>query len=489
MICWTSFLNKITAMLLGLLLLSGCAGRGGGGSTPLRVDIAAITQEGRQVVGQGTLRVRATTEGATGPLRYILLSQKGGMTMLEASGDKPTWQWRPKMPGAYRLQVVAMDEEGRRAASAWSARYHFAPALDDRTLVALLPPDNISGAAAPLADIHAALRRHLTAAGLQLLEAERLSAFMKKHRMRHTGGLDRDLARALRQETGAEAVFISALESWQERGEPRVAMLTRLVLTTDPPEIVWMDSVGLAGNERPGLLGLDRITSPTELLNKALTRLIDSLDRYMAGQHRSYRGPRQIAGRDYQAVEPPRQEPGADLLGAGRRAVHAPRSSHRLSGFAPDRPYSVAVVPFLNIEARPNAGQVMALHFVKELHRYENIQVIEPGVVRHTLLKYRMIMEAGPSLAVSDVLANNTILGADLILSGKVFDYQGETTTSKVDFSVQIFDGPQRRVVWNSRSYADGDERVYFFDMGRIASAHGLASRMAGRACEMFLQD
>ena len=98
--------------------------------------------------------------------------------------------------------------------------------------------------------------------------------------------------------------------------------------------------------------------------------------------------------------------------------------------------------------------------------------------MRETLLRYRMIMQTGPSMASSDVLQDKDILGADLIVSGKVFDYQGEFGESKVDFSVQVFDGLKREVVWASRSYATGYQGVYFFDWGSVPSAHGLASRM-----------
>jgi hypothetical protein len=493
MISWTNFLNRRRsrqAVLVLALALTGCASRGGVPAEPLAVRLVAAAQPVPLTAGRAALSVRAVVSGADpATVRYRLLSEKEGQSLEEAGGPQAAWQWRPKMPGTYRLRVGALAADGRQAVSAWSRPYQVEPALDTHTLVAVLPPDNLSGGPAPLADIHAALGRQLAALGVRLLEPEILAAFMKEHRMRHTGGLSAELAMALRRETGVEAVLITAVESWQESGEPKVALLARLVLTTDLPEIAWMDSVGIAGHERPGLLGLGRITTTAAALTAALEGLTASLERYMAGQHRSQRGTRRRPGREAAGDTPvlPAQF-SADAAGPGPSGGHAPRSSHRAADFAPERPYTVAVVPFLNIDARKDAGAVLALHFVKALHRYENIHVLEPGVVRQTLLKYRMIMAAGPSLAVSDVLASPAILGADLVLSGKVFDYQGESGASKVDFSVQIFDGPGRAVVWNSRSYATGLDRVYFFNVGRIASAHGLASRLAGQACDVFMQ-
>ncbi|MCD6188365.1 MAG: hypothetical protein J7K09_09395, partial [Desulfuromusa sp.] len=157
---------------------------------------------------------------------------------------------------------------------------------------------------------------------------------------------------------------------------------------------------------------------------------------------------------------------------------HQPQFFYRASTFNPAGQYTVAVIPFLNINARKHAEKIVALHLVEQLNRYANIRVFEPGLVRETLLRYRMIMQQGPSLAAADILASKDILGADLILSGRVFDYQGEFGESKVDFSVQIFDGIKREVIWASRSYATGNQGVYFFDWGWIPSAHGLSRRM-----------
>ncbi len=61
--------------------------------------------------------------------------------------------------------------------------------------------------------------------------------------------------------------------------------------------------------------------------------------------------------------------------------------------------------------------------------------MVEPGLVREQLLKYRLIMQAGPSLAISDVLAGRHALAADLILSGYVFDYQDQSENPKIDFA------------------------------------------------------
>jgi len=121
----------------------------------------------------------------------------------------------------------------------------------------------------------------------------------------------------------------------------------------------------------------------------------------------------------------------------------------------------------------------MALHFVKQMTALDNFTVIEPGIVRQALLKYRIVMDAGISYAQTSLLSSK--LNADLILTGKIFDYQdyeGFGGTAKVDFSTQLIEKESREVVWTSESRNEGDDGVFFFDWGKINTAHAMASEM-----------
>jgi TolB-like protein len=139
----------------------------------------------------------------------------------------------------------------------------------------------------------------------------------------------------------------------------------------------------------------------------------------------------------------------------------------------------VAVIPFLDLSGRRRAGTITALHFVKQLIRSAQFTVVDPGLVREQLLKYRIIMESGPSFANSEIISSDVSLGVDLVFSGTVFDYQDVFGIPKVEFSVKIIEGRSRQLVWSSRSQNDGKEGVVFFDLGRIYTTHQLASDMA----------
>jgi TolB-like protein len=487
MIFLINFLNnRACILLLAVFLLAGCAQleqleqEKPEPLAMLGMDVA--WQEGPQTARLGSLRCSIRTSGGSGKVTFELQTLKGGIATIEHSGEESTWSWSPKEPGIYRVKTTATDDTGASVDSSWSAEYRFDPPVDAGSLYAVLPVDNISAAKAPLAEIHQALINALTEKGFQILAHETLDDFMEKNRVRYTGGLNSEIGRKLQEELGVEGVFITSLETWQDGSPPRVSLVSRVDLPGEWPEILWIDSVGLTGDDAPGLLGIGRIKSAEQLLAKGVDSLVNSFQLYLAGGYPTYR-----AASDRQEMRMVNSANStADFFGTKIERRHQPRFTYRAPDYDPAGRYSVAVVPFLNVDVRKYAGEVVALHFVKQLSRYENLRVVEPGLVRQIMLDYRMIMEAGPSLANSDILASENILGADIVFSGKVFDYQGTLGMSKVDFSVQAFDGKKREVVWTSRSYATGDEGVYFFAVGRVPSAHGLTTRMSKAVVDLL---
>jgi len=445
---WTSWLE-----IVGPLTLKGLA-----------ADLAAPRPALRRPV-----RWTATTRGGVGETHYEFRSRKNGIVVVEQSGPEPVWSWTPRKAGTYQVQVVATDAEGHAEASDWSPEYRITPAVDRESRIAFLPVENLSGVEAPLVAIGDSFAELLENRGFRFLDPGKLAAFMARYRWRNTGGISSRLSRNLREETGTEAVLITSVESYQGGGRPKISLICRLVLCLDRPRIVWIDSVGLTGVDAPGLLGLGLIEDPDLLVKKAELQLLASLERYVAGKEETQRRWYVPASEEMAGKNAPR---------IALKDRYRPRSFYRATRFDPAAPYSVAVVPFLNEYARKNAGLVLPLHMIAALHPYENLEVLEPGVVRDYLLRYRLIMPAGPSMAIADVLASPTTIDADLVLSGQVFDYQGLQGTPKIDFSVQIVDGKKREMIWWSRSYATGDEGVYFFDVGRVRSVQKLANWM-----------
>lgn len=325
--------------------------------------------------------------------------------------------------------------------------------IGGRFLIAVLPMENLSGTAAPLREIRGALIDGLKARGIHVLQDDTLERFMAKYRIRYTGGIDKISAKGFKDEIDCQAVLITSLELYNETNPPKFALTSRLVSTGDNPVILWIDGIGLAGDDSPGILGLGLIEDPKALQKKALNRLLDSLRESLSGQKEN--------------------------KGLSVKRKFRPKISYRSPVIEGKRRYTVAVVPFFNRSERKYGAEIVSLHFVKHLKEFEQFDVIEPGIVRQQLLSLRIIMDQGVSLADADAIF--AMLNVDLVVTGQVLDYQdyqGSFGKPKVDFTAEVIERKSRGVVWSSTSYNQGDDGVFFFDWGRVNTAHAMASQM-----------
>ena len=331
--------------------------------------------------------------------------------------------------------------------------------------IAVFPVENLSGTNAPIKNIRELLIDQLKKGGFHILEEEALEMFMARNRVRYTGGIDKEMAQALRKETRTDGVLITCLELYSEVNPPKIALISRLVSTDENPVILWIDGIGLAGDDSPGILGIGLIEDPKDLLRKAVEGLTRSLEDFL-----------------YKKMVK------EDVKNAKKR--FQPKTSYRSNLLGLGSKYTLAVIPFFNRSERRNAGEIMLLQFIRNLKRFDQFNVVELGVVRRHLLTLRIIMEEGMSLANADALF--AALDVDLILTGKVMDYQdyqGVDGKPKVDFSIQLIEKRNRKVVWGSTSYNEGDEGVFFFDWGRVNTAHAMASQMTQWIGKMILED
>jgi TolB-like protein len=329
-----------------------------------------------------------------------------------------------------------------------------ASAEGDRiTTVAIFPVENLSGDSVPAGLVKQFLSARLSSGGVRLLADDALEAFMVRHRVRYAAGLDADTAAALRQETGVEGVVVASFELSSESLPPKVALIARLISTSALPSVVWADDAGMAGDDGPGFFELGVVNDYEELLTRALDRLSDSLLDYLTtGEARE----RSKAASKFK----PRTAFSGLTLEAGRQ-------------------YSVAVVPFVNLSERRNAGDVLALLFMRHLAGAAAFRVVDTGVVRRQLLDARIIMEGGLSLSDADMVA--ALIEADYVLGGRVLryeDYDGAGGRTRVEFSAVLIEKKTRKVVWSSDSCNDGSDGVHFFERGTTKTAHAMATQM-----------
>src|SRR5512140_3029327 len=98
-------------------------------------------------------------------------------------------------------------------ALALAACRHAAPAAVAPPLrIALFQLQNASGGAAPIRPLTEALDAALGGRGLDVVPRSELDGVLAQHRIRFTGGVDRAMAKVLREELAVDAVLIPTLE-------------------------------------------------------------------------------------------------------------------------------------------------------------------------------------------------------------------------------------------------------------------------------------
>jgi TolB-like protein len=327
--------------------------------------------------------------------------------------------------------------------------------LPEKTMsIAVFPLENLSGTVAPVKAVRESLVTELEGRGIRVLDEQALERFMAKRRIRYTAGVDEATAQALKSETGVGGVLLTSVELFSETVPPKIALAARLVGTGETPSILWTDGVGLAGDDHPGLLGLGLVEDPAVLTHRALSALAGSLERYLSGES-GRKGPAKV------------------------KSKFQPKTVYRSATLEFDKKRSVAVVPFFNESERKNAGDMLVLQLVRQLSKFPDITVIEPGLIRSAFLTLRIIMDQGVSL--TDATALFSLLDADFVLAGRVFDYQdyeGIWGNAKANFSVQLIEKKTQKVVWSSVSRNAGNDGVYFFDLGRVNTVNAMTAQM-----------
>jgi len=323
-----------------------------------------------------------------------------------------------------------------------------------RPVLALFPFQNLTGGRAPGKQLLVALEIALRQRGLEIAAEDITERALAKYRIRYTGGLDHEAAKALREELGVDGVLIASVDVFSAASPPKLAVTVRLVSATEEPAVLWIDTFARAGDDAPGLLGLGLVSAMKDLEREAMSELAGSLVTFLdTGDF----GGDCASGRRFR----PRIAFRSPLLDdvEGRR--------------------SIAVLPFQNQTGRRDAGEAIVVQFVKLLSWAKSFEVIEPGVVRSELLALRIILDGGVSLDAARVVLDG--VRADLVLSGSVRAYEddsGRAGAPKVEFTAYILDRRTSEIVWSSTSRGEGDDGVFFFGAGKVTTSSALACRM-----------
>lgn len=329
------------------------------------------------------------------------------------------------------------------------------PALPARPAIAriaVFPPVNLTGGAVELKPLGNLLQAKLAGEGLDAVGGDALEPFLSRHRIRYTGGVDREVAAAAGSELGVAGILVTSVDLYQAN-PPDFGASMRLVSADRKAEILWAGGAARAFDDEPGWFDLGIASTPQLLEAEVFARTARALAASLSSH-----GPHAMACAD--------------------DARFLPKVRFRSAGLDSSE-YAIAVLPFQNESSHPDADDLLALQFVRQLRAIGNFRVLEPGVVRSELLHFRIVMDNGISLDTARVILE--LLHADLVIAGIVRDYRDallKGTAPSVEFTVFALERQDDEVVWESTSHGRGDDQVLFFDVGRVSTAPELACRM-----------
>ena len=383
-----------------------------------------------------------------------------------------------------------------------------------RSRIAIFPLENLSGTPAPLRELRDEITTAMRSKGLTIIEPSTVDSFIENQHVRYLGGIDEKTASLLKEKTGADLVLLTTVELYSDVLPPKFSLISRLVRLEGVPEILWMDSVGIAGDDAQGFLGIGLINDIKKLRKKGITSIAASLESGLKKpQYRRKQFPVKVRKEEpftltdlIQGIKkerprlnsmlpPPKPETVEELLrkmkasGGLFMSRYAPVDWYSSQDMRADQERTIAIIPFFNRSTRKHAADLQVLHLAKQLVINGSFRVLELGVIRDKMLSMHVIMNDGISIPSMDLITIS--LGVDLLLNGLVFDYQdtvGYGSHPRVDFSLQMFERDTKKILWSSHSHNKGDDGVFFFDYGRIATAGTLSDKMC-RALVLKLVD
>jgi len=92
---------------------------------------------------------------------------------------------------------------------------------EERIRIAVYPVENLSGNCCTIKEIRQMFIENLGAKGVDVVDEETLEKFMAKYRIRYTGGVSTEIAKAFKQDINVSSILITSLELYSDANPPR----------------------------------------------------------------------------------------------------------------------------------------------------------------------------------------------------------------------------------------------------------------------------
>jgi TolB-like protein len=394
------------------------------------VNTSASTVSGRTagIMGKGT---DIAGEGAVGSVR----PDKAGFKLASAKGMDTD---DPVVAAAAEVSEIIADREENIRSLRTSRSYDIASDLIDPLAepawnrVAILPFENFSDTYNSFDMVMPELVTVLEEKGYDVVDQDKLNDFLCAHRVRETGYVSRNLARALRNRFGARAVMVGSVVLFSSTGEPQLGLISRLVDSSDG-SILWADYSSAIGDDYTTILGLRRIRQIEKMVPRVVESLLDSF-----------------------SIEPPYK----DI----------------------ESTYRLAVMPFQNNSGHRDAGMIASQLFMVALYKSEMFDPVEYGEVKKHVFDLRIRSKAGLDFRSIQDLREAIRVDGFVVGNVELYD-EGELmkTPPKAAVTARLLDARDNRIVWYNRYHMSGDDDIIVLDWRKLMTVDRVADKIVSR--------
>lgn len=333
----------------------------------------------------------------------------------------------------------------------------------DSRVLALLPFENVSGSVDSVRLVMPLIERRLREKGYQIAAPEKIELFLSRNRIRNSGMMSRGQLSDLRREFGVDLALLGSVDLYYESAQnPQWGVSSRVVSTREG-NILWAESTGRTGGDFTTMLGLGTITSGSELAEKVVEIMFETLP---------------PAGTPFPA---PQGSKSWTLPWLGAKA------GYRSPSLDSAPRWRAAVATFENFSERRGAGRILADVFTTALFQHGRFQVIDPGEVNEALIALGRTPYGGLDAAALKEFKSRT--GIDALFLGTVYRYneglkREASSSPDVALDITMLDVENGKILWFAVAERGGDDSQIALDFGVIRSMLRLIRRAVGEILE-----
>jgi TolB-like protein len=283
----------------------------------------------------------------------------------------------------------------------------------------------------------------LETSGFRPVAEVKTAEVLRHHRVRDTGQISRETAGQLHTELGTHLILLGSIDLLEGGDTPQSGFAVRCI-DARSGEILWAETRYSSAEEYGGILGIGRIASLEDLLEREIGKLFAPFSEYRLNLY---------------TADPV----GADLSTTQRSQI--------------------VLIPFENATATYSLNQILTSVLLTEITK-KGYRVVEPGMVKAELLSESVLPSGEIDYGTLKRLVE--LWPTMVCITGSVLGYRlsagpDGTASPEVTVHARMLDATSGQMIWARTLEQSGSDYETVLGLGRIISPGKLLQATAVR--------